>query len=124
MRLSPAQTDRACGVLLGAACGDALGAGYEFEVSTLGPGERPAMIGGGLGGFEPGEWTDDTAQTYAVAEVAAAGLDLRSEEALDRIAARFAQWFAEGPPDVGVLTRAVLTVAAQAHHLAEARRLR
>ena len=30
IRLNAAQTDRACGVLLGAACGDALGAGYEF----------------------------------------------------------------------------------------------
>ena len=37
------------------------------------------MIGGGLGGFAPGEWTDDTSQTYAVAAVAATGADLRTE---------------------------------------------
>ncbi|HUY49414.1 MAG TPA: hypothetical protein VMV92_27435 [Streptosporangiaceae bacterium] len=29
-RLIPALADRAAGVLLGLACGDALGAGYEF----------------------------------------------------------------------------------------------
>lgn len=28
--LTPAQVDRACGVLLASAVGDALGAGYEF----------------------------------------------------------------------------------------------
>ena len=47
-RLATAQTDRACGVLLGAAAGDALGAGYEFEVAVPGP-DGPRMIGGGLG---------------------------------------------------------------------------
>ena len=78
--------DRACGVLLAAACGDALGAGYEFGSAALdGP---PGMIGGGLGGFAPGEWTDDTAQAVAIAEVAATGVDLRSEEALTSIARR------------------------------------
>jgi hypothetical protein len=35
--LTSAQIDRACGVLLGAACGDALGAGYEFEVVPIPP---------------------------------------------------------------------------------------
>ena len=30
MRLTPAQADRACGVLIASAAGDALGAGYEF----------------------------------------------------------------------------------------------
>ena len=59
MKLTTAQTDRACGVLLAAAAGDALGAGYEFSAPLDGV---PAMIGGGLGNFAPGEWTDDTAQ--------------------------------------------------------------
>ena len=112
MKLSSAQTDRACGVLLGAACGDALGAGYEFGSAPLPPaGIAPEMIGGGLGGFAPGEWTDDTAQAYAIAEVAATGADLRSEEALTAIARRFADWYAEGPPDVGIQTRAVMSTA-------------
>jgi ADP-ribosyl-[dinitrogen reductase] hydrolase len=112
MRLTSAQVDRACGVLLGAACGDALGAGYEFGSAPLPPvGTPPQMIGGGLGGFAPGEWTDDTAQAYAIAEVAATGADLRSEEALTAIARRFADWYAEGPADVGIQTSAVLSRA-------------
>lgn len=111
-KLSSAQMDRACGVLLGAACGDALGAGYEFGAALLPvEGRPPSMIGGGLGGFAPGEWTDDTAQTYAVAQVAATGVDLRSDEALTAIAQRFADWYAEGPADVGIQTRAVLSAA-------------
>ncbi|WP_148571882.1 ADP-ribosylglycohydrolase family protein [Nocardioides caldifontis] len=108
MRLASAQTDRAAGVLLGAAVGDALGAGYEFGTARLAPDEQPRMIGGGLGGFEPGEWTDDTAQTWAVAEVAATGADLRTDEALTDVARGFARWYAEGPPDVGVQTSRVL----------------
>ena len=74
MTLTTRQCDRAVGVLLATAAGDALGAGYEFT--------HPAadaeidMVGGGVFGWEPGEWTDDTAMAVAVAEVAAAGADL------------------------------------------------
>ena len=60
-----AQLDRACGAVLGAAAGDALGAGYEFGCATVGP-DGPQMIGGGLGNFAPGEWTDDTTMAWAV----------------------------------------------------------
>jgi ADP-ribosyl-[dinitrogen reductase] hydrolase len=112
MTLLPAQVDRAAGVLLGAACGDALGAGYEFAVASPPPiGQRPGMIGGGLGNFAPGEWTDDTAQTYAVAEVAARRFELRSVDALDDIARCLGDWYAGRPPDIGVLTRTVLHAA-------------
>ena len=104
--LTHAQSDRAAGVLLGSAAGDALGAGYEFAAvsSTLVPG----MIGGGLGNFAPGEWTDDTSQAVAIAQVAARGEDLRTSAALDAIAQGFARWYAGNPPDVGNQTRAVL----------------
>jgi len=112
MQLSSAQRDRACGVLLASAVGDALGAGYEFGAAPY-PGV-PAMIGGGLGGFAPGEWTDDTAQAVAIARVAAEGLDLRSAPALDAVAAGFAQWYAEGPADVGIQTSQVLALAGPA----------
>ncbi len=108
--LSSGQLDRAAGVLLATACGDALGAGYEFG-PAMAPGTPVAMIGGGLGGFAPGEWTDDTSMAVAVAEAAAAGLDLRFAEGLDAVAAGFARWYAEGPKDVGVLTSAVLSRA-------------
>src|SRR6516162_4576993 len=59
MTLSTAQLDRACGVLLGTAAGDALGAAYEFG-PPRGPELEVAMVGGGAFGWEPGEWTDDT----------------------------------------------------------------
>ncbi len=111
MGLDEAQMDRACGVLLGSASGDALGAGYEFGTARL-HGE-PRMIGGGLGNFAPGEWTDDTSMAYCVARVAATGADLRAEEALDQIAAGFADWYAAGPPDVGVQTSRVLRTVAK-----------
>ncbi|WP_240644035.1 ADP-ribosylglycohydrolase family protein [Antribacter gilvus] len=108
MNRDAALLDRARGVLLGAACGDALGAPYEFGTARLAPGQRPAMIGGGLGGFAPGEWTDDTAQTYAVAQAAAAHGDLREDAALDQVAHGFGRWFHGNPPDVGIQTRTVL----------------
>ncbi|MGN0064138.1 MAG: ADP-ribosylglycohydrolase family protein [Nocardioides sp.] len=109
MRLSHAQLDRAHGVLLGCAVGDALGAGYEFGSAPYEG--RPAMIGGGLGNFTPGEWTDDTAQAVAIARVGARGLDLRSEDALDAVADGFSEWFAAGPADVGIQTSRVLQLA-------------
>lgn len=96
----PDQDDRTAGVLVGTATGDALGAGYEFEVPPRGP---VGMIGGGLGPFAPGEWTDDTAMAVAVAEVLATGrLDLPA------IGERFLAWYRADPPDAGNLTRAVL----------------
>lgn len=45
--------DRAVGALLGTAVGDALGIPYKFGPRGVDP---PAcMLGGGLGGFAPGE---------------------------------------------------------------------
>ena len=127
-KVSGAQVDRAAGVLLATACGDALGAGYEFgdpvpETTAV------SMIGGNGAGWAPGEWTDDTSMAVAIAEVCADGSDLRAAAALDAIAARWAGWAREAP-DVGIQTRAVLhaaggnptgatlTAAAAAHHAA------
>lgn len=98
--------DRVVGAVLGSAVGDALGAPYEFGTAVLGP-QGPQMIGGGLGGFAPGEWTDDTTMTWCVLE-AAAGLDLRGEQGLTRIARNFRAWFESGPADIGNQTRLVL----------------
>lgn len=109
MKLTSAQLDRAVGVLVASAAGDALGAGYEF--ASIVDGLVPDMIGGGLGDFEPGEWTDDTAQAVAIAVIAADGPDLRDPAALDRIAQGFADWYAGGPADVGVQTSEVLRLA-------------
>jgi ADP-ribosylglycohydrolase len=109
MKLTTAQIDRACGVLLGTAAGDALGAAYEFG-PPRGPELEVAMVGGGAFGWEPGEWTDDTSMAIAIAEVAAAGADLRQEEALDTIARRWHEW-SQHARDVGVQTRSVLSQA-------------
>ena len=73
MRLTTAQRDRAAGVLLGQAVGDALGVPYEF--GTPPADGRPVMKGGGLGPYAPGEWSDDTQMAVCVAEVAATGVD-------------------------------------------------
>lgn len=106
--LSTAQHDRAAGVILGQACGDALGVPYEFE-RPPGSGELAEMKGGGLGDFEPGEWSDDTSMAVPIAEVAASGADLTSTEALDAIAQGFVRWYDESPADIGIQTRAVLS---------------
>ena len=108
--LSPAQEARAAGVLLGQACGDALGVPYELGSAPLG--ERAEMVGGGLGHYAPGEWSDDTQMALCVAEVAATGADLTSAAALDEIADRFLAWYAAGPSDVGAQTARVLTHSA------------
>jgi len=65
------------------------------------------MVGGGSFGWEPGEWTDDTSMAIAIAEVAATGVDLRQEEALDAIAGRWHEW-SQDAKDVGVQTGSVL----------------
>jgi ADP-ribosyl-[dinitrogen reductase] hydrolase len=109
MTLTTAQLDRACGTLLGTGAGDALGAPYEFG-PPRGPGFEVAMVGGGSFGWEPGEWTDDSAMAIAIAEVAATGADLRQEESLDAIARRWHEW-SHGAKDVGVQTRSVLSRA-------------
>ena len=61
------------------------------------------MIGGGLGPFEPGEWTDDTSMALCIAEVTATGaVDI------DAIGDRFLGWARSGPLDIGVSTGQVL----------------
>jgi ADP-ribosylglycohydrolase len=112
MILSEEQRDRVAGVLLGAACGDALGVPYEFA-PVLPAQEVPRMIGGGLGPYTPAEWSDDTQMAVCIAQVAATGTDLREPPALDAIAARFLTWLAEGASDVGMQTRRVLTTTAE-----------
>jgi len=110
IELTAAQRDRAVGVLLGAAAGDALGAGYEFN-RPLAPDHPVGMIGGGLVPFAPGEWTDDTSMAIAIAEIASTGEDLRKEKPLDYLVERW-EWWSRTAPDVGVQTRTVLSETA------------
>lgn len=107
LALTPVQLDRACGAVLGSAIGDALGAPYEFDMVRPGP-EGPRMIGGGLGGFAPGEWTDDTAMAWAILEAAASGADLRSDDGLTAVARNFRRWYESPPADIGNQTREIL----------------
>jgi ADP-ribosylglycohydrolase len=104
--------DRAAGVLLGGACGDALGVPYEFQRRLTGD-ERPQMLGGGLGPYEPGEYSDDTQMAVCIAEVAATGADLRTDEALDAIAANFLRWRHGGASDIGAQTEQVIAAVPQ-----------
>ncbi|MFF2267859.1 ADP-ribosylglycohydrolase family protein [Cellulosimicrobium cellulans] len=112
--------DRASGVLLAQAAGDALGVPYEFA-RPPGPGQPEAvavMRGGGLGPYAPGEWSDDTQMSVCVARVTAAHdvlspvPDAFGATPLDEIAAAFEAWRAGGATDVGTQTAAVLRDAA------------
>lgn len=53
MKLTTTQRDRAAGVLLGQAIGDALGVPYESAKPITAGSAR--MVGGGLGPYAPGE---------------------------------------------------------------------
>jgi ADP-ribosylglycohydrolase len=107
VKLDAMQQDRAAGVLLGQACGDALGVPYEFK-ARLRDDELPTMKGGGLGPYDPGEYSDDTQMAVCIAEVAATGADVRTPDALDAIAERFLDWRARGASDIGLQTSSVL----------------
>lgn len=117
--------DRAVGVLVGLACGDALGAAYEFggpiDIDT-----KIGMIGGGPFNWEPGEWTDDTSMAIPIAQQIATGNDLLNPETLAYIVSAWKDWAATAK-DVGVQTSSVLRslketteeasrAASQAHH--------
>ena len=105
MPLTPAQHDRALGVMLGTACGDALGAGYEFG-PPLDASTEVRMKGGGTFNWAPGEWTDDTSMAIVLLEE----FLTRDDTVLDRVTARWAEW-ASTAPDVGVQTRSILSSA-------------
>jgi ADP-ribosylglycohydrolase len=104
------RVDRARGVLLAAACGDALGVPYEFG-PPIGAGAVPRMIGGGLGRYQPGEYSDDTQTHVVVANVAASGADLRTDDGLRSLARGLLAWMDDRPTDIGAHTFAVLQAA-------------
>jgi len=111
--LDAAASDRAAGVLLAQACGDALGAPYEFGQPL--PGDAPvSMKGGGPFGWAPAEWTDDTSMSIPLLDAAERarreGNDLL--EHLDAVAVAWHAW-AQDANDVGNQTRAALTAAAR-----------
>jgi ADP-ribosyl-[dinitrogen reductase] hydrolase len=100
--------DRYRGCLLGLACGDALGGPVEFKsrdwIAEHYPGGVRDFVGGGWLRLEPGEITDDTQLTLAVARSLAKSGPLDMGD----IAANFLEWHYSRPKDQGNLTRAAL----------------
>jgi len=95
------------GGLFGVACGDALGGTLEFLTQTEGSktyGYLKNIIGGGCWDLEPGEITDDTMMTIAVAE----GILDNPESPIDSIGDRFMVWYNSNPKDIGNIIRSAL----------------
>ena len=97
---------RACGAMLGLAIGDALGATVEFMTpreiaSQFGVHDR--IRGEGWLRLAPGDVTDDTTMTFALADawLAAAGRPPTAEEC----AAAFDVWMRGKPVDIGNTVR-------------------
>jgi ADP-ribosyl-[dinitrogen reductase] hydrolase len=108
--LARQEADRAYGVLLGLAVGDALGTTLEFSQRDSLPFHRE-MTGGGPFGLAPGQWTDDTAMALALADSL---LTCGDFDAVD-LMGRFVRWWQEGVYsctgecfDIGTTTRAAL----------------
>ena len=92
--------DRIRGALYGVAVGDALGAPLEFisaEGIQKNHGRVAEMIGGGWLHVAPGETTDDTAMTIAVAN----GIIQDPASPIEEIGKLFIKWMKSGPKDVG-----------------------
>lgn len=105
MRLTSILRDRAGGVLLGQAIGDALGVPYEFGPRIV-AGDA-SMIGGGLGPYAPGEWSDDTQMAICIAQATASG-GFTGDDTLRLIARAFVDWKDHGASDIGAQTASVL----------------
>ena len=87
--------DKVKGALFGVAVGDALGAPVEFMTAdeiTSKHGQVRDMIGGGRWNIRPGDTTDDTAMTLAVAE----GIVELPQNPVEAIGAHFIKWMESG----------------------------
>ncbi|QYF91081.1 ADP-ribosylglycohydrolase family protein [Arthrobacter sp. PAMC25284] len=111
MKLTPLQNDRAAGVLVALASGDALGACYEFG-APLPDGAEVTMKGGGPFGFAPAEWTDDTSMAVPIAQalLEAASDAGSSSPALTMVVRVWTAWASEAK-DVGAQTSSVIAAA-------------
>jgi len=99
--------ERILGGLFGVACGDALGGMLEFmskkEIERK-YGYLKDIIGGGCWDLKPGEVTDDTMMTIAVAE----GILDNPENPVEDIGKRFIEWYDSKPKDIGNIIRIAL----------------
>ncbi|WP_338742310.1 ADP-ribosylglycohydrolase family protein [Haloplanus salilacus] len=95
--------DRARGVLLGLACGDALGRPVEFtSVSEISAehGRLDEMVGHGTWNQPAGTITDDTEQALCIARSL---VEYQTFDPTD-VADRFVAWYDSGPFDIGRMT--------------------
>jgi ADP-ribosyl-[dinitrogen reductase] hydrolase len=97
------ETDAAAGVLLGLACGDALGRPVEFRSASAIADEHGTvteMLGHGTHGQPAGTMTDDTDLALCIAR------SLVQQGAFDGsdIADRFYEWYENDPFDIGLMT--------------------
>jgi len=95
--------DSARGVLLGLACGDALGRPVEFESARAiadRHGTVTDMLGDGTHGQPPGTITDDTEMALCIARSLAERGGFDPADAADR----FLDWYYTGPFDIGLMT--------------------
>lgn len=99
--------DKIKGGLFGVAIGDALGGTTEFltenEIQET-YGTVDNIIGGGVWDLTPGEVTDDTQMTIAVAR----GIITNSRNPIQAIGENFFKWYKTKPKDVGIIIASVL----------------
>ena len=119
-RVAQTVLDRGRGVILGLAVGDALAGPLEFlsaeEISARHGSPVDEFIGGGWLELAPGEGTDDTAMTLALARSLATQAGYDPVRALDG----YLDWYRTDPKDVGTTIRAALSAAAEGRSTAEA----
>lgn len=111
--------DKIKGGIFGVAVGDALGATVELltrDEITKKFGFHNEIIGGVWLNLEPGEFTDDTEMTLAVANGIIANPDNPSEE----IGKRFVEWFKSKPKSIGTTTRISIGAYLETFNWAEA----
>lgn len=100
--------DHAYGALLGVFVGDAAGATLEFVPSRITvemARHATTMPGGGILRVGPGQVTDDSELTIALA-LALTGRDPEKGLPLDAIAGGYTDWYASNPFDIGNTCRA------------------
>lgn len=103
--LSAHQLDRAVGVVVASAAGDALGSQYEFGPAL--PDAVTPEFGVGYFGHGVGEWTDDTSMAVPILRALAEGRRLEDPATLDGIVEAWHGW-SQTAKDVGTQTRSVL----------------
>lgn len=104
--------DKVLGALFGQAVGDALGMGAEFmskekvqEVYPSGLRHYSDIRNNAIGGFQPGDYTDDTEMMEHIVY----SLNKEGKYDLMSISQFFRRWYEYGPKDCGLLTSRVLS---------------